>query len=173
MAGEPHGADAAAHGADHASAVFPPFDFSLFPHQIFWFAVTFGALYFFLSSQALPTIAGVLEKRRATVQGDLDGAAAKSAAAEEARAGAERAVAAARAKARQTIESMRAETQAALAGDQAKAEAALGEKAAAAEAQINAMRAAALGEVGALSGDLAQLIVTKVTGGVDLKDARP
>jgi F-type H+-transporting ATPase subunit b len=164
MAAEPHGVDAAAQGAEGAGAGFPPFEVALFPHQIFWFAVTFGALYFFLARWAVPTIGGVLENRAATIKTDLDGAAAKGAAADEARAAAEKAVAAARAKARQTVDAMRAETQAALSADQAKAEAAIADKAAKAEAELAATRGAAMKDVAGMADDLARAIVTKVTG---------
>jgi F-type H+-transporting ATPase subunit b len=170
MAGEPHsdaaahGAEAAAHGGEHASGGFPPFDANLFEHQIFWFAITFGFLWWFLATQIVPNIAGVIEKRRATIQGDLDTAAAKSAEAEAAKAGAERSVAEARAKARDTVDKMRADMQAKLGEEQAKAEAALAEKAAAAEKQIAETRGAALSQVEGIARELARDIIAKVSG---------
>src|SRR5688572_14772604 len=86
-----HAAGAAAHGGE--AGVFPPFDATTFASQLFWFAVTFVALYVVLSRFVLPRIGGVLEKRAGTIQGDLDQAAQKSAEAEHARANMERAVA--------------------------------------------------------------------------------
>ncbi|MBL8558282.1 MAG: ATPase [Hyphomonadaceae bacterium] len=164
MAAEPaHGAEGA-HGAEHAAGAFPPFDASLFPHQLIWFAITFLVLYYFMSRVALPRVAEVLETRAKTIQGDLDTAAATSAAAETAKAEAERATAEARAGARKIVDDMRAEMAAALAGDRAKADEKLAAQAAAAEKRINDQRAAALSGVGAMADDLAKDIVAKLGG---------
>jgi alkylation response protein AidB-like acyl-CoA dehydrogenase len=115
MAAEaPHGAEAAAHGGEHAAGAFPPFDVSLFPHQLIWFAIAFVALYILMSRVALPSVASVVDARAAKVQGDLDLAAETSAAAETARADAERATATARAGARKIVDDMRAEMAASL-----------------------------------------------------------
>jgi len=164
MAAEPaHGAEGA-HGAEHAAGAFPPFDASLFPHELIWLAITFLVLYYFMSRVALPRVAEVLETRAKTIQGDLDTAAATSAAAETAKAEAERATAEARAGARKIVDDMRAEMAAALAGDRAKADDKLAAQAAAAEKRINDQRAAALSGVGAMADDLAKDIVAKLGG---------
>lgn len=82
----PH-APAGAHdaGAEHA-ATFPPFDASLFSHQLFWLVVSFLALYWALSQLVLPRIARTLEARRASIDGDLSAAEAANRAAQEQRA---------------------------------------------------------------------------------------
>ncbi|MGE3303503.1 MAG: F0F1 ATP synthase subunit B' [Hyphomonadaceae bacterium] len=156
----------AAHGAAHAAEKsFPPFDPTLFPHQLFWFALSFIALYFIMARYALPTVAGVLAARAAAVKSDLDAAAAAGAAAEEAKKAAERNAAAARAQARATIDAMRAQAQAEFAEEQSKVEKQLAERAAAAEQRIGDMRAKAMADVNAISADLAQEIAARVTGG--------
>jgi F-type H+-transporting ATPase subunit b len=158
-----HGAKAAAHGGEHAAGAFPPFDLSLFPHQLIWFAIAFGALYVLMSRVALPRVAEVVETRAATVKADLDAAAAESAAAEQARIDAERAKAEAQAGARKIVDDMRAEMAAGLAAERAEAEAELARKAQAAEARIGAARTEALAGVGAVAVDLAKAIVAKLT----------
>ena len=60
------------HAAGEGASSFPPFDASLFPHQLFWFAVSFLALYILMSRVALPKIASVLAARDARIRGDLD-----------------------------------------------------------------------------------------------------
>lgn len=160
-----HGAaDAAAHGGGH-EASFPPFDASLFASQLVWFALTFGVLYFVLSRFVLPKVQTVLDKRAATLKGDLDAAAAESAAAEAARIDMERTAAQARAQARRMIDEERAAATAALAADQAKADAELSAQGATAEKRIAELRAKALTEVGAVADDLARDIVQRLTRG--------
>jgi F-type H+-transporting ATPase subunit b len=156
-----HGAaDAAAHGGEAGG--FPPFEASLFASQLFWFVITFGALYFVLSRFVLPRIGGVLEKRAGAIKGDLDRAAEKSAAAEHARANMEKAVAKARADARAMVDAARAEVTAKLAAEQEAAEKRLGERIAAAEAKVDAARQKALAEVPALAETLAREIADKL-----------
>lgn len=159
-----HGAaDAAAHGGEHAAGgVFPPFDATTFGSQLFWFALTFGALYFILSRVVLPRVGGVLEARAGAVKSDLDQAAQKSADADSARAAAEKATAKARADARATVEAARADVQAKLAAEQAAAEARLSARIAEAEAKVNGARVKALGEVPGIADALARDIAAKL-----------
>lgn len=104
-----HGAaDAAAHGGE-AGGAFPPFDASTFGTQLFWFALTFIALYLVVSRFVLPRVGSVLERRAGAVKSDLDQAAQRSADAEEARVTMERAIAKARSDARAMIEAARAD----------------------------------------------------------------
>jgi F-type H+-transporting ATPase subunit b len=157
-----HGADAAAHGAE-AGGAFPPFDASLFSSQLIWFFATFIALYFVVSRFVIPTVGGVLTKRAGAIAGDLDLAAQKSAAADEARASMEKAVAKARADARAMVEAARADVMAKLGAEQEAAEARLAAKIEAAEAKVNEARAKALAEVPALAQNLAREIADKLT----------
>lgn len=164
MAAEaPHGAEAAAHGGEHAAGAFPPFDVSLFPHQLIWFSIAFIALYILMSRVALPRVAEVVDTRAAKVKADLDAAAAESAAAEAARVNAERATAQARSGARKIVDDMRAEMAAGLAVDRAKAEEEVARRAEAAAARIAAARGEAMVGVGSMSAELARDIVAKLT----------
>ncbi len=176
MAATPHSAEIepAAHGdAVNAAAaadahggepgVFPPFDAATFASQLFWFVLTFGALYFVLSRYVLPKVSAVLARRAATVQGDLDAAAIQSAAAEQARAASERATATARADARAMIDKARADMAAKLGAEQEAAEARLSTRIRAAEAKVEAERGKALGQVPAMAEALARDIATKLT----------
>jgi F-type H+-transporting ATPase subunit b len=180
MAAEPHGAElkaatgaahgdaahaaaeAGAHGGGQATGVFPPFDASTFASQLFWFAVTFGALYWALSRYVLPKVGAVLAQRAATVKGDLDAAAIQSAAAEDARAAMEKATAKARADARAMVDRARADMTAKLAAEQEEAEARLSTRIRAAEAKVDAERQRAMAETPAMADALAREIVDKL-----------
>jgi F-type H+-transporting ATPase subunit b len=158
-----HGAaDSAAHGGE-AGGAFPPFDASLFASQLFWFVLSFGALYLLLSRVILPQISGVLAKRAGAIRSDLDEAAQKGAAAEAARVDMEKAVAKARADARAMIDAARADVMAKLGAEQEAAEARLGKKIAEAEAKVDAERKKALAEVPAIAETLAREIADKLT----------
>lgn len=159
-----HGAAAGAHGGEHAAS-FPPFDLALFSSQLIWFAITFIALYWIVSRHIVPNIGGVLAKRAATVKGDLDSAAQKSAAAEDARLKMERAVATARSDARAMINAAKADVQAKLNAEQEAAEKRISDRINAAESKIDAARQTALSEVGALADGLARDIAAKVAPG--------
>ncbi len=152
--------EAGAHGSE--GGAFPPFDASLFASQLFWFALTFGALYWVLSRYVLPKVSAVLAERAATVQGDLDAAAIQSAAAEDARAAIEKATAKARADARTMIDKARADMTAKLSAEQEEAEARLSTRIRAAEAKVSAERAKALDEVPALAETLARDIADRL-----------
>mgnify|MGYP001062506120 CR=1 FL=1 len=161
MAAETHAPDAAAHGGEHAAA-FPPFDASLFSSQLIWFAITFAALYYIVSRFIIPSVATVQDKRAATLKGDLDTAAQKSAEAESARAAMEKATAKARAEARAMVDAARADMQAKLAAEQAQAETRLAQRIEAAEARVNEARTKALADVPAIADALARDIAAKL-----------
>jgi F-type H+-transporting ATPase subunit b len=162
MAGEAEAAEAA-HGGAHS---FPPFDASLFPHQLFWFVVSFVALYFLMANLVLPKIDAVLTARAGRIKGDLDAAAKAGEDAEAARLAADKSAADARAKARETIDAMRAAAQAEFAAEQAKVEKTIAERAAAAEARLRETRTAGMAEAPQIAAGLAKDIAARVTGGV-------
>ena len=82
--------------------VFPAFDATYFPSQLFWLTITFAALYFVLSQMILPRLAGNLERRSDTIADDLDEAARLNEQAEEAKQALEVSLADARSRARET-----------------------------------------------------------------------
>lgn len=157
----PDAAHSAAAGAEH-SDVFPPLDASLYPSQLIWFAITFAALYFIVSRYIVPSVSAVLTKRAATITSDLESAAQKSAAAEEARVQMEKASAKARADARAMIEAARADVTAKLTAEQEAAETRLTARISAAEAKVDAAREAALKDVPAIAETLARDIADKL-----------
>lgn len=168
---DPHAADAAhgavdaAHGAaaggEHAAS-FPPFDAALFPSQIFWFVITFGALYLIVSQFIVPTVSTVLAKRDATLKSDLDTASAKSTQAQNARETMEKASAKARADARAMVDAARADVMAKLNAEQAAAETRLAERISQAEAKVSEARTKALAEVPSIADQLARDIAAKL-----------
>ena len=83
------------HEAGHIA--FPPFTTSTFPSQILWFAIIFGAMYYYLSKRFLPAVGGVIEARRALIAKDIDEATAMQTQATAAAAEHEKALAKARA----------------------------------------------------------------------------
>lgn len=161
MAAEDIHTEAAAHGGEAAGA-FPPFDAALFPSQLIWFALTFGALYVVVSRFIVPKVAHVLAKRAGTIKGDLDAAAQKSAAADDARTAMEKAAAKARAEARALVEAARADVAAKLNAEQEQAEARLATRIGEAEAKLDAARVKALAEVPALADTLARDIADRL-----------
>jgi F-type H+-transporting ATPase subunit b len=71
---QPVQAGTQAHGGDHGSGVFPPFDNATFTNQLIWLVLVFGALYILMSRIALPRVEGILSKRNKVLQDDLDAA---------------------------------------------------------------------------------------------------
>lgn len=57
--------------AEHKSAGLPQLDATTFPSQLFWLALTFAILYIYFGRKALPDISGVIENRRAHIDGNL------------------------------------------------------------------------------------------------------
>ncbi len=49
----------------------PQFDFSTYGAQIFWFALCFGVLYYFMHNVILPRIRNIIAERKAIVGADL------------------------------------------------------------------------------------------------------
>jgi F-type H+-transporting ATPase subunit b len=58
-------------GAAEAPIGFPPFDATTFGSQILWLVICFGGLYWIISRVAIPRIGGIIEARRAKIEGDL------------------------------------------------------------------------------------------------------
>ncbi len=154
-----------AHGAEHGAGgerVFPAFDATYFPSQLFWLFITFGSLYLILSRFVLPRMSANLENRSKTIVDDLDAAARLNDQAEDARRALEVSLAKARAGARETVAKAEAEVAEEIAAETRKADAALEKKLAAAEAQIADVRAEALSNVATVATDATKAIITKL-----------
>lgn len=158
----PEAAQAA--GEAGAKGAFPPFDRNTFASQLFWLALTFGALYWLMSKVALPRVGGILADRAATLSRDLDEAAAAQAKAEASSRAYEEALTSARNKAQGIAQAAR-EAGAKASDERRKVvEAELGAKLNAAEASIVAAKAKAMENVRGLGSETAVAIVTKLTG---------
>lgn len=147
-----------------AKGAFPPFDSKTYPGQLFWLAVSFGALYWLMSRVALPRIGGILADRAAALSRDLDEAAGAQAKAEASAKAYEQALAQAQSRAQGIAQTAR-ETSAKQSDERRKAvEAELSAKASQAEASIAAAKAKAMGSVRDLGAETAAAIVEKLTG---------
>jgi F-type H+-transporting ATPase subunit b len=161
-----------AHGDDHGSGVFPPFDPATFPSQLLWLAITFGLLYLLMSRIALPRIDGILANRKALVDADLAAADASRQQTDAAIAAYEAALAAAKAKAQGIANETRESIQADLAGKRSAVEADLTAKVSAAETRIAATKAEALTHVDEIATETAQTVVSQLVGDVSADSVR-
>ena len=143
---------------------FPPFDASTFPSQIVWLAITFGALYYFMSKRFLPKVGQVLETRRERIAKDLDEATALQQKADAAAAAHEKALADARAKAQSLAQATRDQLAAEADARRHTLEQELAAKLTAAEAQIATTRAQAMENVSAIAQDATGAIVERLIG---------
>ncbi len=159
-----HGAQAAGHGAEGASGGFPPFDATLFPHQLFWFAVSFGALYLLLTFVILPRISKTLEARKNQIESDLKLAAEETQKAEAAKAAAQKAQDDARNDARSKLDAMRKKVDDDASKAQAKALADAEEEIKASENAINAKKSDAIAVISEEVMDIASDIFESLTG---------
>lgn len=165
--------EAAAYGADAAHAasdVFPPFDPTYYPSQLFWLAISFFALYIALDRFILPKIKTTIEDRRDRIADDLDAAAQAKADAEAAGAAYEQSLADARAKAHGIAADTRAALDKEIAKESASVEAELAEKQAAAEASIRAAKDKAFAEVRGIA-TTATAAAVEALSGVEVSEA--
>jgi F-type H+-transporting ATPase subunit b len=147
---------------------FPPFDPSTFPSQIVWLAITFGALYFYMSKRFLPMVGEVIEKRRALISKDLDEATAMQQQADAAAAAHEKALADARANAQALAQATRDQLSAQADARRKSLEDELSAKLTVAEAQIAKTRAEAMANVAGIAEEATSAIVERLLGrGVD------
>src|SRR5579863_8613337 len=130
-----------------AQTNFPPFEASTFPSQLLWFAICFGALYYFMARTALPQVGAVIEARKARIARDIDEATALQQRAEAAAAAHEKSLADARGEAQRLAQAAREEAAVRAAAQRQMVEADLAGKLAAAEQRIGAMRDGAMASV--------------------------
>lgn len=155
---------AATPGLSGEKAAFPPFDARTFAGQLFWLAITFGALYWLMSRVALPRVGAILEERAATIARDLDGAAQMQAKAEETAQAYEKALAEARGNAQSIAQAAR-EAGARASDERRKTvEAELSAKLEQAEQTIAASKTQAMSNVRGLGSEVAIAIVSRLTG---------
>jgi F-type H+-transporting ATPase subunit b len=145
-------------------AAFPPFDATTFAGQLFWLAITFGALYWLMSKIALPRVGAILEERADTISRDLDNAAQMQAKAEETAKAYETALTEARKNAQAIAQASRDAGAKASEARRHAVEAELSAKLVKAEATIAATKTSAMTNVRGLGSEVAIAIVTKLTG---------
>src|SRR6202167_5000130 len=151
-------------GHDSGDATFPPFDPSTFPSQLVWLAISFGALYYYMTKRFLPGVGAVIEARKARIAKDLDEATAMQQKADAAAAAHEKALADARAKAQSLAQAARDRLAAEAEAKRKALEDELGAKLAAAEAQIAEMRDRAMSNVADIAKDATAAIVERLIG---------
>ncbi|MGE3245816.1 MAG: F0F1 ATP synthase subunit B [Beijerinckiaceae bacterium] len=147
-----------------AKGVFPPFDTSTFASQIFWLVICFGLLYWLMAKVALPRVAGILEERKARIEGDLAQATSAQGEADAAAAAYEKTLADAKAGAQATAKEMGDKIAAEAEAKRVALETELNKKLAEAEARIAQTKASAMGNVAGIAEDAANSIVQQLTG---------
>lgn len=145
-------------GADRAG--LPQMDVSTFPSQLFWLAITFGFLYWIISSFVLPRIGGAIEERRDRIADDLDQAAEFRQQAEQAEKAYNQSLADATARARAIAAETRDKLNAEIAEISAEADLESADALAQAESRIVAMKADASEKVRDAAIETSRAIVT-------------
>lgn len=155
-----YAADPAAHAGEAAAkAGLPQMDVSTFPSQLFWLALTFGFLYWLMSTIVLPRLGGAIEERRDRIADDFDQAAEFRRQAEGAQKAYESDLADAKARARAIAAEKRAELDEELAERQREADAKAAAAIEAAESRIAAMQADKAAKVREAAADTARAVV--------------
>lgn len=147
-----------------AAGGMPQFDFSTFASQITWLIITFGILYFVLSTMILPKIENTISNRHNRIADDLDTASRMQREAEEAEKSYERVLADAKAKAHNVAESTRASINEEIEREISAADAETAAQSLKSEAKISDIRSAALSNIDTIAKDVASDIVKKFIG---------
>jgi len=147
----------------------PQLDPNVFLPQIFWLFIIFGLIYLFIAYSAAPRITQVLEKRADRISSDLEAAESLQAQAEKAREAYDLALEDARVKATSTVTIARETIKTNVEAEYNKLTARLHADAEAAEAKISSAKDNALDEVRAMSSDICQEIIRRVSH-LDLED---
>ncbi|MEM7620268.1 MAG: F0F1 ATP synthase subunit B [Pseudomonadota bacterium] len=143
-------------------AGFPPFDSSTFSSQIVWLALSFFALYMFLSRIILPRLAMIIEQRQDRISRDLDEASRLKDDAEKALSSYDEALEEARQKAKAIMQSMRDDLQSEAETQKAELEKQIEKKLDEADTRINQSKQAALKHIHDIASDVTQVLVDKL-----------
>lgn len=142
----------------------PQLDLATFPTQLVWLAITFLVLYVVMVTVGLPRVGGIIDARRARIEGDLEKAGQMKSEAEAVIAAYDKALAEARMQAqitlRETTERLNAES----AERQRKIAEELAQETAAAERRIDAAKREALGSLRTVAIDVTRAAAAKLTG---------
>ncbi|MFV3127917.1 ATPase [Niveispirillum sp. KHB5.9] len=151
---------------EHAKAGLPQLNPASFASQVFWWAVTFGLLFWLMSKVALPRVAEVLEARQEKISNDLEKASALKAEAEGVMQAYEKALAEARANAQKEVAASVAASDADAARANTEQGAQLAVKARDAEARIQAAKQEALSNLSSVAAEAAQAAAARLSGAV-------
>jgi F-type H+-transporting ATPase subunit b len=143
---------------------FPPFDKQTFASQLVWFAIFFIALYVLIGRFAIPRIGGIIESRRARIEGDLAEANRLKEQSDVALKAYEKSLADARARAQALANETRDKLNAEADQARRKLEAELNARLAKAEEIIAATKTAAMANVRGIAIDTAAAIVVRLIG---------
>ncbi|WP_165772245.1 ATPase [Niveispirillum lacus] len=161
---------AAAEG-EHAKKGLPQLNPDSFASQIFWWALTFGLLFWLMSKVALPRVAEVLEARQEKISNDLEKASALKAEAEGVMQAYEKALAEARSNAQREIAASVAASDADAARRNTELGTNLTAKARDAEARIEAAKQEALANLSSVAAEAALAATERLSGAVLSADA--
>ncbi len=165
-------AETVAHAEEAAAkAGLPQMDASTFPSQLFWLALTFGFLYWVMSTIVLPRLGGAIEERRDRIADDFDQAAEFRRQAEDAQKAYETDLADAKARARAMAAEKRDALNEELAERQREADAKANADIEAAEARIAAMQSDKAAKVREAASDTARAIVEALIDETPTADA--
>jgi F-type H+-transporting ATPase subunit b len=154
----------AAAGAEHASGGLPQFDLGQWPGQMVWMAIIFAVLLFLFAKVFVPKVGGTIAAREDKIGGDIHEARRLRDEAEAQSKEAADELAQARARAQKLGADAKAAAAAETAQRQAEEEARLAQVLTEAEGRIGAARAEAMGQVRGIAAEIAEAIVTRLTG---------
>lgn len=146
------------------NAGMPQLDFSTFPMQLFWLAVTFITLYVLMKWLVLPQVAAMIKTRRDQLDTDLARAEQLKAEAETVLAAYQQSLAAARAEAQAAVKESTDRLAAEATERQRRLGEALARQTAAAEAEIVAAKQRALAELHEVAIEVGRSITERITG---------
>jgi F-type H+-transporting ATPase subunit b len=148
----------------HGPGPFPPFQFDSFASQLFWLALAFVVLYLLMAKIALPRVSGILDARRARIEGDLAAAQGFRTESEAALAAYDKALADARNRAQAIANETREKLMAESDVTRKSLEGGLNARLAEAEKSIVATKTAAMANVREVAVDAATAIVERLVG---------
>jgi F-type H+-transporting ATPase subunit b len=146
------------------NAGMPQLDFSTFPAQLFWLAVTFIVLYVLMRWLALPRVASIIRNRRDQLDDDLARAEQLKAEAEGVLAGYQQSLTAARAQAQAAVKETTDRLAAEAAERRRQLDESISQQIAAAERDIAAAKQRAVAELHEIAVDVARSVTEKLTG---------
>jgi F-type H+-transporting ATPase subunit b len=147
------------------NAGMPQLDFSTFPTQLFWLAVTFITLYVLMRWLALPRVAAMIKTRRDQLDADLSRAEQLKAEAEGLLAAYQQTLASARAQAQAAVKETTDRVATEAAERHRQVNEALSRQITAAEREIAGAKQRAVVELHDIAIDIARSVTEKLTGG--------